>query len=175
MELLFIFLFQYPWYKNNDTLQSTLWMCSTLLCLDIYTTSCNVMSKPKVVKPLHLHAWVNWCIWPVKPALRSTGGERRSLQGLIITAINIIRGWRLRKAKEQTLNAKFNSSPLQGNRGESPEVHLSCFFICLIFFIYNFDKEFKLIKARGILQWHSLIFLFQTENYCREKSSAFQC
>lgn len=57
----------------------------------IYTGSCKVMPKPKVLKALHLltafHAGVNWWRWPVRPELRSTPGDGSSLQRLITTAI----------------------------------------------------------------------------------------
>lgn len=57
----------------------------------IYTGSCRVMPKHKVLKALHLltafHAGVNWWRWPVRPELRSTPGDGSSLQRLITTAI----------------------------------------------------------------------------------------
>lgn len=80
---------------------------------DIYTGSCNVMPKPKVLKPLHFltafHAGVNWCRWPVRPVLRSTRGDRRSLQRLITTAIyNITKTGAEDKLQEQSWIAKFD-------------------------------------------------------------------
>lgn len=112
----------YSGYRHNGIIQSTqsdLWMCSPPYCLDIYTGSCNVMSKPKVLKPLHLltafHAGVNWRRWPVKPALRSTGGDRRSLQRLIITAINSIsRLEPKRKARGTNPKCKIQSITWRG-------------------------------------------------------------
>lgn len=124
-------------------------LCSSLLCLDIYIPAA-VMScqSPKFwnlcTSLTPFHAGVNWCRWPVKPALKSTGGDGRSLQWLIFSSIYSIR--RISSSKSQSITwtrekhrhllfsvvfplpedstAFYNCKPL------SPTVHLSCVLIC---------------------------------------------
>lgn len=114
--ILTIFDFEYSYNWHNDSFQSThaaplvnaITTCSVWIFLTVAVVP---LSKPKVVKPLHLltafHARVNWCRWPVKAAV---SGKRWGAQEEIEGAF---RGWSsllliaLVGQKEQIPNAKF--------------------------------------------------------------------